>query len=458
MPTFRRRPRFALSLVALSASTVAAQAPLWSAAPLGTAADWGTRLDTLGDLDSDGVTDVLAVSGGDQRYEVRSGATGALLRSGGAVNSCPGIRAVALGDLNGDGLREVGIAVLPGLLSVVDARTGSQLRLEVPPALTQIRSMWVAVVGDVDADGIEDHIVSFSQDMRDAQGTFVNGGPGYSELRSGATGARLHIGPSNDFIFGLGGYCAGIGDVTGDGKPDYVVGSDISGAQQANPGQLGFFVVSGATGIAVNVISTTSYGGGLMLRAVGVGDVNGDGRGEFVVASPDSGTLTLFGGSVFFPVLATRPLDGHGASYFPAARATWEALEASTLLDVTDIDNDGVRELWVGSPMPRLPLPTGGHSVLGPGQVALYSGRTLERMGFIPGTGWNESFGSGIADLGDVNGDGRGDVLVGVPLPALRDERAARFLRSPGLRPALQHVCRQLPHAVRYTARDRPLR
>lgn len=73
-----------------------------------------------------------------------------------------------------------------------------------------------------------------------------------------------------------------------------------------------------------------------------------------------------------------------------------------------DVDGDGVTDYLVGQPEVR----SGG---VPKGYARLYSGATGEKIFARPGTEANERFGASLCAIGDFNGDGTRDVLVGAP-------------------------------------------
>jgi hypothetical protein len=77
--------------------------------------------------------------------------------------------------------------------------------------------------------------------------------------------------------------------------------------------------------------------------------------------------------------------------------------------ELADIDGDGAMELIVGAPF------VGGVVGAGNGRCVVYSGATGAVLMDLSADGPGENFGHAIADAGDANGDGVHDVLVGAP-------------------------------------------
>ena len=96
--------------------------------------------------------------------------------------------------------------------------------------------------------------------------------------------------------------------------------------------------------------------------------------------------------------------------------------------DALDVDGDKVHDIVVGAP---------GN---GPGYADVYSGRTgrllLHLTGQLPG----ETFGAAVASAGDVNRDGRADLLVGAPGGLHGTDRTGRAYVFSGRTGALLRV------------------
>jgi hypothetical protein len=142
-------------------------------------------------------------------------------------------------------------------------------------------------------------------------------------------------------------------------------------------------------------------------QVAGISDLNGDGRGDLIVGADWEGGLAgrvhVFSGadgalirSLVSPTPSTSPIGAFGIA----------------VAAVPDTDGDTVADILVGSSAE-------GSSATGRGRVHLFSGATgtLLRTHISPnpeGAGQAfPSFGCSVAGVPDLNGDGRGDILVG---------------------------------------------
>jgi hypothetical protein len=134
--------------------------------------------------------------------------------------------------------------------------------------------------------------------------------------------------------------------------------------------------------------------------ATGLGDLDADGFGDYAVSAP--GTFVEDGlptaGAVF--VRSGRTGDvlftfGDGAPGF-----------GLSLLDMGDINADGLHDLAIGSPR------YGSNHA---GRVWIFSGATGEELLSFDGAAEGDDFGWAIAVVPDRDFDGRNDVLIGAP-------------------------------------------
>ncbi|MEQ1891142.1 MAG: FG-GAP-like repeat-containing protein [Planctomycetota bacterium] len=299
--------------------------------------------------------------------------------------------------------------------------------------------------GDCDGDGHADLILTAP--------TKAIGGPaaGRVYVHSGKSGKLLfsHDGKPGDQLGNCG---QAAGDVNGDGRADVIVG-----APGANAGRGVALVLSGQDGAVLLTLKGEQPGDNLGRNACGAGDADGDGHADLLAGAngsdavgPDSGRAYLFSGKDG-SVLATFDgeesgdkfgvaLCGHtqdGVTWIAAGADnagerdggivyvfTWKkggepelvyavtgdetsvSLGAMFVTWLGDIDGDGFPELYCSDW-------SDGQTAPSTGRVRVVSGRTGEPLHTLDGRQAGEGFGIGAADVGDVDGDGSADLLIG---------------------------------------------
>jgi hypothetical protein len=153
--------------------------------------------------------------------------------------------------------------------------------------------------------------------------------------------------------------------------------------------------------------------------ALATGDVNGDGVEDLLVGASGAPAPSLNQGAayLFLGPIPTGQLTVSDAVFTVRGSAAGAQLGAS--LALADIDDDGLDDLILGSPLaqePTSPLPRQGAVHVFYGSAALLgeasaSNADAVRYGGVEGA----ELGLAVADAGDLDGDGFTDLALGAP-------------------------------------------
>ncbi|MFG2058370.1 FG-GAP repeat domain-containing protein [Micromonospora sp. NPDC048930] len=231
---------------------------------------------------------------------------------------------------------------------------------------------------DFHGDGKED-IVAFTQGS--LADVYVGNSTGYQFLE-----------PSekwNDF-FSVGGETALTGDVNGDGKDDIITfahGSNTEGASNAAVGGDVYVGLSTGTGFLAGARWHDWFAPAAEIPAVG--DVNGDGKDDIVTFTHDQD-----GRGDVYVALST------GTSFGPGLKWNDWFAPAGEYPAVADVNGDGKADIITF---------TQGPSSAADVYVGLSTGSS-----FAAGVKWHDLFavGNELPRVGDVNGDGRADIVT----------------------------------------------
>jgi hypothetical protein len=406
----RGQRRVAVVLLGLGASLLsqrdaAAQAlgAEWTGAPAG---KFGTTLANAGDVDGDGVDDLMVgepfyfPTGGNTyegRVTILSGASHAVIRvhDGTQAQEQLGTAISGAGDMNGDGHADYAIGSFQhasngltgnGELVVYSGLDGSVL-WSVDGAITNAYVGYsVAAIDDVDGDGRPDLLVgnyNSDVDVYSASGNVI-----YS-----LTGQQSSL-----FGYSL----ASCGDLDGDGVRDFLIGAPYYTSTTSPVNfQGGVFVYSAKSGSYLYEFVGDNLNDNLGRVVSSMGDVDGDGIPDLL-----AGSYTSFGNGSLSGMVRVAS-GATGATIRTVYGDDVNDRFAFSLVGMGDMDGDGVSDYAVGS-------------IDGPvryqGRVRVYSGNTGAQMfewyGTTTTTTVNGLLGSALA-TGDFNRDGGADLVLG---------------------------------------------
>jgi len=417
-PVLRHRLRAALTLAVLAAGDAQAARLLVRVDGHEAQALFGAAVVGIGDVDGDGVPDfavgapqTLGPGGGylDGRVFVYSGATSALLYQLDPLRSRGffGARIASAGDLDGDGVPDLVVGApatssddLYGVGSVLvfSGASGALIFAFLGDEGGTYMGSAVAGVGDFDGDGAPE--IAIGTPYGTGSGPY---GGGVVTVRSGSDGAVLYEfdgAASGDY---LGRAVAGIGDLDGDGVPDLLLAAP--NASPGGQGQAGLVqIYSGATGEMLLELHGTDAGAFFGQAVADVGDLDGDGVDDFAVGAPSASPAGMqAAGSVYVYSGASFEL-----LYQWNGRGSFDAF-GTAIAGGGDVDGDGVPDVIVGAPG------SSPGEVLSVGSALVFSGATGELLFRWDGEERDEALGQSVAIVGDLTGDGRAAVLVGAP-------------------------------------------
>ena len=216
------------------------------------------------------------------------------------------------------------------------------------------------------------------------------------------------------------------GDLNDDGRQDYAIGMP----------QLGVvFVVYGEPPTGRTTLLPASRGRGLRIigpsgsfagsSIAGGGDLNGDGVDDLLVGAPRAAVAGRGRpGAVYVVFGGPRPASGRillgaAGTGVRIAGATHGDATGQAVASIGDLDRDGARDLLIGAPdADGLGRPdAGGAFVVHSSKLTADVDLATPQSGAlrIDGAAPGDDAGQAVAGVGDMNGDGLGELAIGAP-------------------------------------------
>lgn len=402
-----RHPIAGLAVFSLFAAALPAQQQAWRIDGCARSEYFGDAIATLPDRTGDGIPELLVGAPSPSIYgfgnysghvRVLSGADLSLLLDidgGGGPGSYFGGAVAAFGDFDGDGLDDLLVgAVARHLVSLRSGADGHELKAYTSGSVLYSFGASLAVLGDLDSDGLPDFAVGAPA----ARGT--NGNHGVVQVLSSATGAWLWTFESSLDHWAVGGRdrMAAIGDVDGDGRKDLaviddeIIGTDLVGVVR---------LLAGANGVEVRQIrfDQNDLVDDIVVSVAAAGDHDADGVDDVLIGTQADAASGPSTGYVFSGATGAEVGRYGGGD----ANSGW-----ITLRDTPDRNGDGVPEVVLACDSGfRTTAPNPGLHLLDGASAALLA----EIAAPSSYSDYGHAF---VADL-DVDGDGLADVVLGDP-------------------------------------------
>jgi hypothetical protein len=215
---------------------------------------------------------------------------------------------------------------------------------------------------------------------------------------SGKTGLLLYWVPGTQAFANLGWAICALGDVNADGRDDFVVG--VPGWSQGAAGMGRVSIFSGASGAALHNHAGSDWNDSLGWSLASIGDWNHDGTPDFIAGAPGKsyGSMEEAGAVYVFSGDGTT-IGSPIVSHTPAAHDRFGHSVAAA-----DVNGDGTKEFVIGAP------------------YADPNGRIDAGSIFVAGSAWQWNGGNAgdragwsVAGAGNIDGDGTEDVIGGAP-------------------------------------------
>ena len=294
-----------------------------------------------GDINGDGVPDLIVSGLGDAN--VLSGIDRSVLFNlnfqGTSSGELFGESLSDAGDVNGDGVPDLIVGApnddnngfRSGSVQVFSGSDGAVLYTFLGDSAGDQFGRSVSGAGDINGDGFDDVIVGAPYDDNRV---------GSAKVFSGLDGSVLYTFNGDSFDDRFGASVSGAGDVNGDGVPDLIVG-----AKTFEYFEFGARVFSGVDGAVLHTFVRVRPQGSIAVS--GAGDVNDDGYADLIVGEDDGddGFGFSFGAARVYSGVNGSLLYDFGPF---AADYQFSDLFGGTVSGAGDVNGDGIADFIAG--------------------------------------------------------------------------------------------------------------
>jgi len=395
----------------------------------------GNCVASAGDVNADGYSDVIVGAYSYSNGQASEGVAFVYHGSAAGINITPvsmmqsnqasaflGYSVASAGDVNGDGFSDVivgghfydngesnegGAFVYHGSAGGINTTAVATLECN---QLNAHMGYSVASAGDVNGDGYSDVIASayqFDNGQADEGAAFI-----YHGSASGINIASVATLECNQAGAYMGWFVNCAGDVNGDGYSDVIASAYQYGNGQGGEGAA-FVYLGSSAGINTTATVTleTQQVNALVSAVASAGDVNGDGYSDIIVGSREYDNGEINEGAAF---VYHGSASGINTSPTTAVESNQvNAYMGFSVAGAGDVNGDGYSDVIVGAYEFDNGQANEGVAFVYHGSA---TGISTSAAAMVEGNQASARMGYSVASAGDVNGDGYGDVIVGVQL------------------------------------------